>query len=84
MFQLNLILIKVPLQLPVEAIVKLHTPITVGGKSGEADICDMWRDHFYKLLNSSQMVDNCEELHDVSNTWDTFTYNENIKKYKIK
>ena len=49
-------------------------PDTVGGKSGEADICHMWKEHFCKLLNSSQLVDKCDRVYDVSNTCDIFTH----------
>ena len=51
-------------------------PDTVGGKSGEADICHMWKEHFCKLLNSSQLVDKCDRVYDVSNTCDIFTHTE--------
>ena len=36
----------------------------------------MWKEHFCKLLNSSQLVDKCDRAYDVSNTCDIFTHNE--------
>ena len=51
-------------------------PDTVGGNSKEADICHMWKEHFFKLLNSSQLVDKCDTVYDVSNTCDIFTHIE--------
>ena len=36
----------------------------------------MWKKHFCKLLNSSQLVDKCDIVYDVSNTCDIFTHTE--------
>ena len=36
----------------------------------------MWKEHFCKLLNSSQLVDKCDRVYDVSNTCDIFTHTE--------
>ena len=51
-------------------------PDTVRGKSGEADIRHMWKEHFCKLLNSSQSVDKSDRVYDVNNTCDRFTHNK--------
>ena len=39
----------------------------------------MWKEHFCKLLNSSQLVDKCDRVYAVSNTCDIFTHNEMLK-----
>ena len=40
------------------------------------DLKLLWKEHFSKLLNSSQLVDKCDRAYDVSNTCDIFTHNE--------
>ncbi len=52
-------------------------PDTVDDKSGMRDVCTMWKEHFSKLLNTSNLDNSIDsEDYNVSGKFDFFTHNE--------